>query len=137
MSLRHIWTCLFSNKFTLWGVIFVDLQIFSLIPKNETLSNNRFTNKISSGGSLSEGYVDQYFLAYLLCDGYTLSMKKNQDIYNNMIKIIYKFLPDRNPTNISCCYKACCCKSHLYVKNFTSVDLQNLSNQTPTKWICC
>ena len=33
-----------------------------------------------------------------------------------MEKIIYKFLPDSNPTNISCCYKACCCKSHLYVK---------------------
>ena len=48
-------------------------------------------------------------------------------------KIIYKFLPDSNPTNISCCYKACCCKSHLYVKNLNSVDLQNLS----IKWICC
>ena len=60
---------LFSNKFTLWGVIFVDLQMFSFIPTNETLSNTRFANKISSGGSLSEGYVDQYFLAYLHCEG--------------------------------------------------------------------
>ena len=33
-----------------------------------------------------------------------------------MKKFFYKFLPDRNPTNISCYYKACCCKSHLYVK---------------------
>ena len=50
--------------------------MFSLIPTNKTLSNTRFTNKISSGGSLSEGYVDQYFLAYLHCEGYTLSMRK-------------------------------------------------------------
>ena len=77
MSTRHISTCLFSNKFTLWGVIFVDLQMFSFIPTNETLSNTRFTNKISSGGSLSEGYVDQYFfLAYLHYESYTLPMKK-------------------------------------------------------------
>ena len=32
---------------------------------HETLSNTRFTNKIFTGGSLSEGYVDQYLLLVL------------------------------------------------------------------------
>ena len=48
-----------------------------------------------------------------------------------------KNLPDRNPTNISCCYKACCCKSHLYVKTWHLWIYKTCPTRHPTRWICC